>query len=441
LWNRDALADHALEQAVKLAPVFPPACRAQMSRIWQHADWDQPTKHAAADELIARARASNTPGLAQELHGLSLLIQNHSSEATEAFGQSLAMGNPSPDLRLTYAQALRAGGNVQAFADELWKLIAQRPKFEPAYPPLFQYYLSQNDGATARRVLATWLTNNPASVSGRLLQATILYRLANQSGAAETMLLEVFREHPDDPQVLSELRAFYAAGNHVERFEKLLEDQCRSRPDNRVALEQLIELYVQQKRSDDAAHVLDSARDAVHSDPDLLYYVAHLYEGIDRKSVTEQLLADVIRIDPKHAAANNDLAFSWTEQGRNLAAAEKMVRIALEEEPDNQSFLDSLGWVLYKRGEIQQAREILERAVAPASFPDPVVLDHLGDALYRLNDRDRAQQNWRRAMQRLSELGDNASRDDLLKLKLALEQKLKQAEQGQSVSVAPIIEK
>ena len=77
------------------------------------------------------------------------------------------------------------------------------------------------------------------------------------------------------------------------------------------------------------------------------------------------------------SGASNDLGYEWTDQGKNLSAAESLIRTAVAAEPDNQSFLDSLGWVLYKRGKFDEARKYLELAVGPAAFPDPVVLDHL----------------------------------------------------------------
>src|SRR5207253_10726443 len=126
-----------------------------------------------------------------------------------------------------------------------------------------------------------------------------------------------------------------------------------------------------QKRLPDASRVLDAARSAVGNDPDLLYYLAHLYERVEQKQTCERMLEQVLQIDPRHAAANNDLGYMWSDEGRELDKAERMIRIALAEEPDNESFLDSLGWVLYKRGKFAEARDYFEQAVAPASFPDP----------------------------------------------------------------------
>jgi Tfp pilus assembly protein PilF len=153
--------------------------------------------------------------------------------------------------------------------------------------------------------------------------------------------------------------------------------------------------------------------------------------------MTEQVLEQVVKIDPQHAAACNDLGYSWADEGKNLARAEQLVRVAVAKEPDNQSFLDSLGWVLYKRSSFQEARSRLEEAIGTSSLPDPVVLDHLGDTLYRLNQRAAAQSQWKHSQERLGKPSAD-ERDEYKQLRLQLQQKLKQAEAGADVTVAPV---
>jgi predicted Zn-dependent protease len=76
-----------------------------------------------------------------------------------------------------------------------------------------------------------------------------------------------------------------------------------------------------------------------------------------------------------------------------------MIRAALKSEPDNPAYVDSLGWALFKRGRIQESKELLQRAATAKSGDDPVVWDHLGDVLYRLGERKAAADAWRKAVQ------------------------------------------
>jgi Tfp pilus assembly protein PilF len=126
----------------------------------------------------------------------------------------------------------------------------------------------------------------------------------------------------------------------------------------------------------------------------------------------------------------------WADDGRNLAEAETMIRLAVNAEPDNAAYLDSLGWVLYKRGRFEESHRHLAEATNTADQPDPVVLDHLGDVLYRLHRRQEAMDAWQRSLERLS--APRQDRQDLKKLKLQLKQKIEQQKGGQPVNVAPV---
>lgn len=127
----------------------------------------------------------------------------------------------------------------------------------------------------------------------------------------------------------------------------------------------------------------------------------------------EQLLL-VLRDDPDDATANNDLGYFLAEQGKRLDEAERRVRKALEldrqqrtggtalgldADRDNAAYVDSLGWVLFRRGKLDEARRQLEQAAElPEGAEDPVVWDHLGDVYYRLKEPARAATAWRKAV-------------------------------------------
>src|SRR5262249_16879055 len=109
-WNRDALARAALEQSARQRPIFPPAFRAEIGEIWQRQEWDKARKISESDALVNAAKEAGDAAFAAELRGLSLLNQQDASGAIDAFAQATKLGDPSPDLQFTYAQAVRAQG-------------------------------------------------------------------------------------------------------------------------------------------------------------------------------------------------------------------------------------------------------------------------------------------------------------------------------------------
>ena len=445
IWNREALSRSSLEQAVKQVPPFAPAYRTLVARYWSREDWDADRKNEAATGLIDTVERHGDEALAAELRGLNFLNSGQAAKAAKEFAEAQERGGDAADLRLAYAMALQVTGDTNRADQVLWKLAEQQPTCEEAYLQLFRAYLQREQPDRAIETLKTWLQNDPASINGHILEATVFLQ-AKQTAAAERTLNDLFAREPDNADVLAALAAFYGQTGRTEEYIAKLEAQRAEHPENRTAVEQLVLLYASQKRLAEATRVLDAARAsaAQEKDPDLLYYIAGLYTRVGQKETTERILEQIVQeVDPQHAPACNDLGYGWADQGKNLARAESLIRVAVQKEPDNHSFLDSLGWVLYKRGRFEQARAALQDAVDAASFPDPVVLDHLGDTLYRLNEKTKAAAQWKRSQERMGEAGGAAGggggeeRDDLRQLRLQLQQKIKQAEAGQPVNVAP----
>ncbi len=155
-----------------------------------------------------------------------------------------------------------------------------------------------------------------------------------------------------------------------------------------------------------------------HSDPaevqDVRFLLSEVYSLARELDKAEAQLEKVLEADPANARANNDLGYIWADRNKNLAEAERMIRKALsldrqqrkgaealsvDADRDNAAYVDSLGWVLFRRGRIEAAREQLEKAAAlPDGAEDPVVWDHLGDVAFRLKDDRRAADSWRKAL-------------------------------------------
>jgi tetratricopeptide (TPR) repeat protein len=139
-----------------------------------------------------------------------------------------------------------------------------------------------------------------------------------------------------------------------------------------------------------------------------------VYSAARNYAKAEAQLGLLLKADPNNATANNDLGYLWAEQGKNLAEAEALIRKALEldrrnrksplgpqseeDDRDNAAYIDSLGWVLFRRGQVEEAREQLEKAVALPDGDDPAIWDHLGDIYQRLGMAEQARNAWRRAL-------------------------------------------
>ncbi len=135
-----------------------------------------------------------------------------------------------------------------------------------------------------------------------------------------------------------------------------------------------------------------------------------------RAAEGEKLLRRMLDDDPNDVAVLNSLGYELADQSRNLDEAERIIRRALEldkrarkfgegdeesatsDDEDRAAYLDSLAWVLFRRGKLGEARTILERAVAQRDGRDEATLwDHLGDIRYRQGEAGLAHQAWGKA--------------------------------------------
>lgn len=434
-WHRDGIAHQAIDQAVQCSAVFPPAYRERLAYIWMEMDGD-PAVGAAASALAERAAASN-PALAMEIRGLILLHLQQPAEAATMLAGALKNNRADAELALEQAEATREAGDDAGFESAMWKLLSDHPAYDEGYLEFYDYYTEHESAGMGEKVLATWLSADPDSVAALRLEARDDFQ-SNRSDAAESILTRLFAEHDDDGEVLGTLEAFYLQTNRPEGLPQKLEDLLKREPYNLAAVSVLSDLYFEQHHPGDAARVIDLARQACSGDADMLYSLSGLMARDEQKLGAEQILREVLRLEPDYPAASNDLGYFLTEEGRNMAEAEVLIRAAVTAEPFNTSFLDSMGWVLYKRGRFAEARKFLERAASPASDADPIVLNHLGDDEYRLGERDAAAQSWKQAGQRIAVTGEE--REDLKGLTQQLIQKRQQLDAGQPVDVAPVIE-
>ena len=130
--------------------------------------------------------------------------------------------------------------------------------------------------------------------------------------------------------------------------------------------------------------------------PDLLYDYAMTAEKVDRFEVIESSLKRLIQLRPDHAHAYNALGYSFAERDIRLPEAKKLIEKAIELSPDDFFIVDSMGWVLYRMGDLKGAAVQLRRAWG--GRPDGEIGAHLGEVLWALGERDEARRIWQEAL-------------------------------------------
>jgi Flp pilus assembly protein TadD len=128
----------------------------------------------------------------------------------------------------------------------------------------------------------------------------------------------------------------------------------------------------------------------------MFYFRGVCYERSNQWPKAEADFKKALELYPDQPMVLNYLGYSWVDQGLNLEEAFKMLRRAVELQPNDGYIVDSLGWAHFKLGQYSEAAETLEKAIN-LKPSDPGINDHLGDAYWRVNRRIEAHFQWNHA--------------------------------------------
>ena len=139
-------------------------------------------------------------------------------------------------------------------------------------------------------------------------------------------------------------------------------------------------------------------------------------------------MKQVVKLNPNHSNAHNFIGYMYALQGENLDLAVTHLEKALAIQPQNGYFLDSLGWVYYKKGEHHKALTEIKKAMIYTD-PDPVLYDHLGDVHYSLENYGEANRAWKISLSLTQrKMSENQVQGELPDLQ-ALQDKIRKVQQ------------
>jgi tetratricopeptide (TPR) repeat protein len=150
------------------------------------------------------------------------------------------------------------------------------------------------------------------------------------------------------------------------------------------------------QRHAEAFALLSDALGKQPEQPDLLYDLALTAEKLERFDLLETHLRKLIEVKPDHAHAYNALGYSFADRNTRLPEARKLIEKALELAPEDYFIMDSMGWVLYREGDLKGAARELRRAYS--GRPDAEIGAHLGEVLWMLGEQDEARRVWDEAL-------------------------------------------
>jgi tetratricopeptide (TPR) repeat protein len=182
----------------------------------------------------------------------------------------------------------------------------------------------------------------------------------------------------------------------------------------------LAQIYSEADRGAEAVRVLKDAQVKFPTVNAIAFELGTVFDKQKKFAEAESAFQQVLTRDPENATALNYLGYMLAERGERLDESVGYLKKALQIEPENGSFLDSLGWAYFKADNLSLAEENLRRA-ADQLKTNSVVQEHYGQVLYKLGRYDEAIAAWTRA---LNGDGDSIDKADIDKKIRAAKQKL-----------------
>ncbi|MEP6606816.1 MAG: tetratricopeptide repeat protein, partial [Nitrosospira sp.] len=145
-----------------------------------------------------------------------------------------------------------------------------------------------------------------------------------------------------------------------------------------------------------AFQLLGSGLEKLPDNADLLYDHALAAEKIGKSDIMEKDLRKLIKLKPDHAHAYNALGYGLAEHGNRLPEALDLIEKAIVLSPNDPYIMDSLGWVHYRMGNLNQGLSYLRQAFG--MNPDPEIAAHLGEVLWVQGIKEEAKEVWQSAL-------------------------------------------
>jgi tetratricopeptide (TPR) repeat protein len=188
----------------------------------------------------------------------------------------------------------------------------------------------------------------------------------------------------------------YKAGQRSDALE-LLQPKDDATPATKLEAEiAQAQLLSNGGEGDQALARIDDVLARFPGHPDVLYQKSILLEKAGRTDAAIAQLEALYRDRPQDSAISNALGFILADHDRDLPRAQRLITAALKAEPDNPAILDSMGWLQYRRGMLQAALPLLERAFRLDQDGD--IGAHWGEVLWALGDKTKARETWNRAL-------------------------------------------
>ena len=316
---------------------------------------------------------------------------NRGDEALPLLEKSIRQYPDDKRLRLTYARLLVEQDRMDDAKTEFSSLVQQYPDDDELRYSLALVCLEAKAWEEAKGYLEDLIARDSHVDSAHLN----LGRIAEERSDPQGALIEYAQVTPGSEYLPAQLRQadiLMENGRSVEAQNRLAKERDEQ-PDYAIQLYLIeVETLAANKHEDRAWSVLDKALKQYPDDLNLLYTRAMQAEKRNDLAQMERDLRQIIKRDPDNAMALNALGYTLSDRTTRYDEAKTLIEQAHQLSPEDPAVLDSLGWVNFRLGNLDEAERYLRQALE--RFPDQEVAAHLGEVLWANGKQREAKQIW-----------------------------------------------
>lgn len=316
---------------------------------------------------------------------------NRGKEAIPLLEKSIKKYPDDKRLRLTYARTLVEQDRMEDAKVQFANLVQQYPDDDELRYSLALVCLEAKAWDEAKGYLEELIERESHVDSAHLN----LGRIAEENNDPQAALLEYAKVGPGNDYLPAQLRQadILMSNGRTDEAEKRLAAARETEPDYAIQLYLIqAETLSANNQGERAWKVLQQALLQYPDDLNLLYTRAMQAEKRNDLAQMEKDLRLIIKRDPENAMALNALGYTLSDRTTRYAEAKVLIEQAHKLNPEDPAVLDSLGWVNYRLGNLDEAERLLRMALE--RFPDQEVAAHLGEVLWANGKQREARQIW-----------------------------------------------
>jgi len=268
-----------------------------------------------------------------------------------------------------------------------------------------------DDEIAAYKELKTILPKNDGRIDRSIVDA---YRAAKNLDKALEYCDQALKEYPDSVPLKLAHADIIAEKGRVDEGIKALQQMTKGSDEDLEILSTMANIYQRAKKTEEAQNIAETIVKQFPQSPGAYFQEGAIYERMKKFNEAERAFRKALDLEKDNPAVLNYLGYMLADRGVKLDEAISLIQRAVNQDPTNGSYLDSLGWAYFRQDKLDLAEEYLSKALK-FSGADATVNEHIGDLYFKTKRFDQAKIAWTKSV----ELSNDP--DEIAKLKKKLD--------------------